>query len=46
MLVTSQLPIHTTKIVCGFFDVHLCPPHFEKGSATHAVDSKFIDEKF
>jgi len=36
MLVTSQLPIQTTKIFDSIFDVHLCPPHFEKRSATYA----------
>jgi len=25
MLATSQLPIQTTKIFYGFFDVNLCP---------------------
>ena len=35
MLVTSQLSIQTAKIFYSIFDVPLCPPHFEKGSATH-----------
>ena len=30
MLVTSHLPIQTTKIFYSFFDVHLCPPALEK----------------
>jgi len=38
MLVTSQLLIQTTKIFYSCFDVHLWPPHFEKGSATHAYE--------
>ena len=33
MFVTSQLPIHITKIVYSFFDVH-----FEKGSSTHGCE--------
>jgi len=36
MLVTSQLPIQTTKFATISFQRALVPPHFEKGSATHA----------
>jgi len=35
MIVTSKLPIQTQKDFCSFFDLHLWPPDFEKGSATH-----------
>jgi len=35
MLVTSQLPIQAKKFLFIFF-IGLVPPHFEKGSATHA----------
>jgi len=34
MLVMSQLPIQTKKIFHSFFDVHLCPPTFQKGYST------------
>jgi len=37
------LPIQTTKIFYSFFDVHLCPPHFEKGSATHAHSKRSLE---
>jgi len=30
----SQLPSQTAKIFLSLFDVHLCSPHFEKGSST------------
>jgi len=30
MLVMSQLPIQTTKILYSFFVVHLCPPTLKK----------------
>ena len=35
MFVTSQLTIQTTKIIVIY--LHLCPPHFEKRSATHGT---------
>jgi len=35
MLVTSQLPIQTAKILYSFLTC-TCVPHFEKGSATRA----------
>jgi len=38
MLVTSQLPIQTTKIFYSFLTCTCATPHFEKGSATHAYD--------
>jgi len=36
MLVTSQLPIQTTKILYSSFDLFI-----EKGSATHCMESDF-----
>jgi len=36
MLVTSKLPIQTTEFAIISFQRALVPPHFEKGSATHA----------
>jgi len=44
MFVPSQLPIQTTKMFYSFFDVYLCPHHFEKGSATHAYN-QFLSAK-
>ena len=41
MLVTSQLPIQTTKILYSFQRA-LVPPHFEKGSATHGSNVSWI----
>jgi len=32
MIVTSQWPSDTTHFLV--FDLHLCPSHYEKGSAT------------
>ena len=40
MLATSQLPIQTTKFFYIFL-LGLVPLQFEKGSATHALDSKY-----
>jgi len=37
MLVTSQLPIQTTKFAIISFQRALVPPHFEKGSTTHGA---------
>ena len=39
MLVTSQLPIQTTKTFYSFL-TRACAPHFEKGSATHDSAAK------
>ena len=36
MLVTSQLPIQTTKIFYSFLTCTCATIHFEKGSTTHA----------
>jgi len=40
MLVTSQLPIETTNIFYSF-STCTCAPHFEIGSATHALYNTF-----
>jgi len=37
MLVTSQLPIETTRLFIVFLTYTCSLPHFEKGSATHVV---------
>jgi len=41
MLVTSQLPIQTTKVLYIFLTC-TCAPHFEKGSATHVSHHKYF----
>jgi len=44
MLVTSQLPIETTKFaIISFQYVLVPPPHFEKGSDTHAYGYDMYD---
>jgi len=40
MLLTTQLPIPTTKFAIISFQRALVPPHFEKGSATHGYKQK------
>jgi len=39
MLVTSQLPIQTSKCAIISFQSALVHPHFEEGSATYAITS-------
>jgi len=46
MLVTSQLPIQAAKFFYSFFDLDLCPPHFEKGSATHVASQSECERCF
>ena len=47
MLVTSQLPIETTKFaIISFQYVLVPPPHFEKGSDTHAYGYDMYDTWF
>jgi len=43
MLVTSQLPIQTTKFAIISFQGELVPPHFEKCSATHVIEHMISD---
>jgi len=45
MLVTSQLPIQTTKIFYSFGRAFV-PSHFEKGSATHGFNTWSIAVSF
>jgi len=42
MLVTSQLPIQTTKISLVFLACTCAPPHFEKGPGTCDVPTPLL----
>ena len=42
MLVTSQLPIQTIKVVYSFFDVNLCPPTLKKVPPPMLLAKRFI----